>query len=476
MNNVRVRFAPSPTGHLHIGSLRAALFNWLFARHHKGVFLLRIEDTDNQRSKQEYVDSIFSSLAWVDLLPDEPFIIQSDRIEVHKELIAQLIDQGKAYRCICMPSEVKERQKKSDDNQEYVQYDGFCRDKHIPVNDVRSFVVRFALPRTVSEIVFDDIIRGRISFAVDQLDDFIIARSDGRPMYNFVVVVDDEFMGITHVIRGEDHISNTPKQILLYQSLGYTLPRFAHVPLILGHSGERLSKRDAATSVEEYRQMGYLPDALLNYLVRLGWSHGNQEIFTRDELIRDFSLEAIGKKNAIFDKVKLDWVTSIYLRDKKSGDILEMILQLLPLFKAELEPWSDAQVLMAIDLYKERSNTLVQLADEVKIVHDNSTPYNNEAVGQWVTDDTAQHMQKLIDQLSSVEDFDSSSLKKTIKDITDYYSIKFVSLAQPIRIALTGKDAAPGVYELLLLLGKDESIKRLKAFLRYVKHTVLASD
>ena len=269
---VRVRFAPSPTGHLHIGGLRAALFNWLFARHNGGKFLLRIEDTDLVRSTQEYTDSILSSFKWAGITPDEPIVIQSQRIAEHKKVIERLLEQGAMYRCFCSQDELETRLTKIQGSEGLVtKYDGKCR--NADQNLQKPFVVRFKLPANQSEIVFEDLIRGRVAFDINQFDDFIVARSDGSPMYNFVVVVDDAFMNITHVIRGEDHISNTPKQIMLYQACGYPLPQFAHLPMILGPSGERLSKRDGATSVLEYKQQGYLPDALLNYLARLGWSH-----------------------------------------------------------------------------------------------------------------------------------------------------------------------------------------------------------
>ena len=280
---VRVRFAPSPTGHLHIGSLRTALFNWLFARHIQGTFLLRIEDTDIERSKAEYTQSIMGSLAWCGLTPDEPVVIQSDRIKEHQRVAQQLIKEGKAYRCICTPQEVEQRiQAQSGDDHSFAKYDGTCRDAGH--DGSKPSVIRFKIG-AIHDVSFDDIIRGPIRVNTQELDDFIIIRSDGTPMYNFVVVVDDAFMRITHVIRGEDHIPNTIKQILLYQACNYQLPQFAHLPMILGPSGEKLSKRDGAVSALEYKHNGYLPDALINYLARLGWAHGDQEIFTRQELI-----------------------------------------------------------------------------------------------------------------------------------------------------------------------------------------------
>ena len=319
-NSIRVRFAPSPTGHLHIGGLRTAFFNWLFARHNNGVFLLRIEDTDVERSTKEYLDSILATFDWVNLPSDEPIVIQSQRIAEHTALIAQLLKEGKAYRCYCSQEQVAERYKGQGSGDEFIKYDGRCRNAAeqpgVPA------AIRFALPAGRTTVAFDDLIRGRVEVGIDQLDDFIIARSDGTPMYNFVVVVDDAHMRISHIIRGEEHISNTPKQLLLYEALGFPVPFFAHTPMILGPDGNKLSKRDAATSVLEYRQEGYLPDALLNYLVRLSWAHGDQEIFTREELISYFTLDHVGKKGAIFDPQKLSWVNSVYMRAKDSARVI----------------------------------------------------------------------------------------------------------------------------------------------------------
>ena len=307
MNNkmVRVRFAPSPTGHLHIGGLRTALFNWLFARHNGGAYLLRIEDTDVSRDKAEYVDSIFGSFAWTGIMPDEQPVIQSTRIAEHQQVIEQLISQKKAYKCYCAPDDHVRRLQARGIDTLFVKYDSYCRIRSASPDDThKPYAVRFAIAVGRESVIFDDLIRGRVEIPIDQLDDFVLARSAGGPMYNFVVVVDDAFMRISHIIRAEEHLVNTPKQILLYEACNYPIPQFAHVPLILGPSGDKLSKRDGAVSVLEYRQAGYLPAALINYLARLGWAHGDQEIFSVDELVNCFSLEAIGKKGAIFDPQK----------------------------------------------------------------------------------------------------------------------------------------------------------------------------
>jgi len=466
---VRVRFAPSPTGHLHIGSVRVALFNWLFARHNNGKFLLRIEDTDLERSKQEYTDSIFKALDWVDIKPDEPAIIQTHRLPEHTQMLNKLLAENKAYRCYCTPEQLLERLKVTHgDDLLYTKYDGHCRGKTFE-DSGKPYAIRFALPSDVTEITFNDIVRGTVTFDIDQFDDFIIARSDGSPMYNFVVVVDDAFMRISHVIRGEDHISNTPKQILLYQACGYKVPQFAHLPLILGPSGERLSKRDAATSVLDYKENGYLPEALINYLVRLGWSHGDQEIFTRAELIQFFSLEQVGKKGSIFDMAKLDSVNGIYLRDISDQDLFNYIKQVYRPEYFKSLAWSDEQIIQLIGLYKPRVKTLKELLHELTLLYNGPTDYLEADVKQHVDADTANYLGQLIQMLESVDTFSVDILSETGKALCTKNTIKLVKLAQPLRIALVGKAASPGVFDLAAIIGKDETIKRLRTFLSVIK-------
>ncbi len=471
MNTIRVRFAPSPTGYLHIGGLRTALFNWLFARHNKGKFLIRIEDTDVERSKQEYTDSILASLAWTGIESDEAPVIQSQRIDEHKKIIEYLLEHNKAYRCFCAPEEIIERNKKRyGADYLFSQYDEFCRTKKIAVHDKRkSHVIRFALPHDVQEVVFDDLIRGSVSFALEQFDDFIIARSDGRPMYNFVVVIDDAFMRISHVIRGEDHISNTPKQILLYQACGYAIPHFAHLPLILGPSGDRLSKRDAATSVLEYKQQGYLPAAFINYLVRLGWSHGDQELFASDELINYFSLGDVSKKGAIFDQQKLDWLNGVYIRQTAGQDIADIITRdIMPSLYDQLEKWNEQQILGLIALYKQRAKTLLEIAQELIALHKGPITFDENDIAKWITTDIGEYLPILIQRLEQQESFISDDLSDMIKQCSKEWNIKLVQIAQPIRIALVGKTSSPGIFELLALLGKQESIHRLQNLLMFL--------
>lgn len=453
-NNVRVRFAPSPTGHLHIGGLRTALFNWLFARHNKGTYVVRIEDTDIERSRPEYTQSILNSLAWSNLEPDEPVVTQTDFIGRHKELIQKLVSEGKAYKCYCPGGAVEN---------EFIKYDKKCR-LQSPDNSNKSYVVRIKLPDQDS-ITFDDIIRGPITFAIDQLDDFIIARSDGTPIYNFVVVADDAAMHITHVIRGEDHISNTPKQIVLYHALGYKAPLFAHVPLILNEQGARLSKRDAATSVLEYKELGILPDALCNYLVRLGWSHGDQEIFTRAELVSFFTLDGVGKKGSVFDMQKLKWTNGVYIRQSTAKELCDyMTAHLDTHFMERLSQWSGDQLLKAIDLYKERIDTLKDLMHILVALHDYKPAYSQD-MQEYITHETKQYLSEIANRLGELSDFNAETIKELLKVLTKQLNIKLVAIAQPIRLALTGTISSPGVFDVIALLGKQESLKRIKAFI-----------
>lgn len=459
MKRIRVRFAPSPTGHLHIGGLRTALFNWLFARHNNGDFLLRIEDTDIERSKKEFTDSILESLEWADLESDEPLVTQTERMSLYKEKIAELLKNGKAYRCFCPATEMR-----SDDD--YFKYDGKCRiGKMQPGDEQRPHVVRIKLPLEQKTIEFNDLVRGLIVFETMQLDDFIIARTDGTPIYNFVVVVDDALMNISHVIRGEDHISNTPKQIVLYQAFGFEVPHFAHLPLILGPTGARLSKRDAATAVLDYKNNGYLAPALCNYLIRLGWSHGDQEIFTRDELIKLFTLEGVGKKSSIFDQAKLDWVNSMYMRTYSGAELLKLIsADVEHGFRPVLGNWDEHRIAQAIDLYKERVKTLRELAHEVSGLYECAMRSTKDEIQQFTTPAALNLLNKLVPLLSTVCPFESSTLSAMAKKVVQEQGVKLVELAQPLRVALTGKVNGPGAFELMAFLGREESERRIKAY------------
>ena len=464
-DSVRVRFAPSPTGHLHIGGMRSAIFNWLFARHNKGAFLLRIEDTDLERSKKEYTDSILASFAWMQIDWDEPVVIQSERIARHREIAAQLLAQGKAYYCTCSPEQVVERLKNTpgfDPN--FIKYDGYCRDKKN-----NSGAIRFRIPDNCEAIKWHDLIRDLISIEPEQLDDFIIVRSDGTPMYNFVVVVDDADMRISHVIRGEEHIANTPKQILLYNACNFPLPQFAHLPMILGPDGSKLSKRDAATGVFEYKTAGYLPDALFNYLVRLGWAHGDQEVFTKDEMIKFFDLAHVGKKGAIFDQQKLDWINGVYMRNATDEHLLETIIKdVCPTFASDLPRWKHETFLVLINIYKQRAKTLKELVDDIKGLYTAPASYVQADIAQWIGASTMQELQEVRALLDKQPTISADSLNQLFKDWAKSKNIKITAIAQPLRLALIGKTSGPGVFDLMAVLGKHEVMHRIDALLEYL--------
>lgn len=465
MQAVRVRFAPSPTGHLHIGGMRSAIFNWLFARHNKGAFLLRIEDTDVERSKKEYTDSILASFAWMHVDWDEPVVIQSERIGRHKEIASQLLAQGKAYYCTCTQEDVIARLKNTPGfDANFIKYDGFCRNKNNPEG-----ALRFRVPDDCGPIEWNDLIRDLIRIEPEQLDDFIIVRSDGTPMYNFVVVVDDADMRISHVIRGEEHIANTPKQILLYQACNFTLPQFAHLPMILGPDGSKLSKRDAATGVFEYKTAGYLPDALFNYLVRLGWAHGDQEVFTKDEMINYFDLAQVGKKGAIFDQQKLDWINGVYIRNAPDEHLLETISKdVAPTFATDLPRWKHETFLLLINIYKQRAKTLKELVDDINALYSAPTNYADADIAQWITSETPGHLQEIKILLESQPTFSADVLTHLLKDWTKSKGIKITAIAQPLRLALIGKTSGPGVFELAAVLGKHETLARIDLLLEYL--------
>jgi len=470
MDQVRVRFAPSPTGHLHIGGLRSAIFNWLFARHHNGKFLLRIEDTDKERDKQEYVDSILGSFAWMAMASDEPIVVQSSRFAQHAELIQKLIDEGKAYRCFCtrtanVPDEENE-------GGAYSKYDGICRERAVTEKDLQQpYVVRFKLPTFSGDAFsFEDMIYGQLSFPVDQFDDFIIARSNGNPMYNFVVVADDIFMRITHVIRGQEHLINTPKQIMLYKALGAQVPRFAHLPLILGPSGTKLSKREAAVSVLSYKEDGYIAEALFNYLVRLGWSHGDQEVFSRAEIIEFFTLEDVHQHGAVFDSKKLEWLNGVYIRAASSEELVALIERdVHPHWRAQLPQWTERELHALVGLYKERVKTLRELADEISNLYHAPCVYDAQAVADVITPGSVDNIAMLEEVLCKVPEWDVQTVTTAVKKIAQDNNLKLPAFAQPIRLALTGKASSPGVFELLAYLGKAESLRRLQALRNFLK-------
>ncbi len=462
MEKVRVRFAPSPTGFLHIGGARTALFNWLYARHNSGVFILRIEDTDRTRSTDEYIEAIIQGMKWLGLDWDEGPFRQTARFDVYRSYAERLVKEGKAYYCYCSPGELEARRKEAMAQGRALKYNGRCRDLKEPVPGV-SPVVRFRMPQE-GQTVVDDLIRGKVTFANDQLDDLIILRSDGTPTYNLTVVADDVDMEITHVIRGDDHLNNTPKQIQLYNAFGYPAPAFAHLPMILGPDKARLSKRHGATSVMAYYEMGYLPDALVNYLVRLGWSYGDREIFTREELIRYFSFENVGRAAAVFNPDKLLWLNSQYIINSSSERLAELVMPFL--IKEGII--SDAQVLdkkwlsRAVDTLKERSKTLVELARSLRYYIVEEVEYDEKARAKFLNEKSLDLLVELKEGLASVAGFSEAEIEKLFRSIVEKHDIKLGKLAQPVRVALTGGTQSPGIFEVIDVIGREKTLQRLE--------------
>jgi glutamyl-tRNA synthetase len=457
---VRVRFAPSPTGYLHIGGVRTALFNWLFARHNRGTFILRIEDTDRSRSTEESIQVILDSMRWLGLDWDEGPIRQMDRLPLYKEQADRLLKENKAYLCYCTPEELDARRKEAQAKKLIPRYDGRCRDRKGPPPDLPA-AVRFKSPRT-GQTVVEDLVKGRVQFDNIQLDDLIMLRSDGVPTYNFGVVVDDTLMGITHVIRGDDHLNNTPRQIQIYLALGYALPQFAHLSMILGPDKSRLSKRHGATSITEYQEQGYLPEALINYLARLGWSHGDQEIFSRDEMIANFSLDHITSSPAVFNPEKLLWLNAHYIHQGDPHELsgrLSRFLELEQLAPDRLEARLLEKVITAL---KERSRTLVEIAHGAVYFFKDDLSYDEPARAKFLTAETRPLLSELSGRLETLTSFAQPEIEKTFKELLEQKGLKLSQLAQPVRVALTGRTVSPGIYEVMEILGRERTLARLK--------------
>lgn len=460
---LRVRFAPSPTGYLHIGGARTALFNWLYARREGGQFILRIEDTDQLRSTEASTRAILDAMNWLGLNWDEGPLFQAQRIDLYRSMVNKLIDAGKAFHCTCTPEELEEKRKRALAEGRKPKYDGACRDRQRTRGE--NTVVRFRCPQVGSTIV-RDLVKGNISFNNEELDDLIIERTDGYPTYNFAVVVDDIDMAITHVIRGDDHVNNTPRQILLYEALGHEAPLFGHVPMILGADRARLSKRHGATSVMAYQEMGYLPEALVNYLVRLGWSHGDQEIFSMDELIRFFSLESVGKSAAIFNPEKLLWLNQHYIKDYPADKLVE---NMKPFWAARGFDISDPDYLRHIveDL-RARSKTLVEMADASAFYFLDKMDYDPEAAGKFLTADMKEHLLAAVEKLASCRDYSKTGIETLLREVAEDRGVKLKVIAQPLRVALTGKSVSPGIDDVMVTLGKNRTIQRIRQAVEYM--------
>lgn len=458
MSEVRLRFAPSPTGYLHIGGARTALFNWLLARKQNGKFILRIEDTDVARSTRESVDAILEGMTWLGLDWDEGPFYQSDNFPLYREFVEKLLASGKAYKCYCTADELEKKRELAMAEGRKPKYDGTCRGLEEDRPGV-PFVVRFRSPLD-GETAFDDLIKGRISFRNEELDDLIIQRTDGTPTYNFTVVIDDATMGITTVIRGDDHINNTPRQIVMYQALDYPVPTFAHVPMILGADKSRLSKRHGATSVMAYRDMGFLPEAMVNYLVRLGWSHGDDEIFSREELVEKFTIEAVGRSAGVFNPDKLLWLNAHYI---KTGDPARLAALLLP-FLADrgVDPSSGPDLVAAVITLQERSRTMLEMADGAVFYYKPEFEYDEKSVARFFTPAGRELLEELAARLEKLADTGHDALAALFDGLCADKGVKMKDVAQPARFALTGGAASPGIYEVIGVLGRDETVRRIR--------------
>ncbi len=463
MSTVRTRFAPSPTGYLHVGGARTALFNWLYARHTGGTFILRIEDTDQARSTEQSVQAIFDALKWLDIDWDEGPFYQSDRLNLYNDYIDRLVAQGHAYYCTCTPDEIEAMRERARATGAKPRYDGTCREKGLPPSD--GAVVRFKSP-VMGTTVIEDVVKGHIVFANDELDDFVLRRSDGMPTYNFAAVVDDVSMEITTIIRGDDHIMNTPKQILLYQALGRPLPVFAHVPMVLGNDRTRMSKRHGATSVTAYRDMGLLPDAFINFLARLGWSYGDQEFFTRQELIEKFSLDRVGKSAGIFDAVKLNALNADHIQAARPADL---VCHLKPFLESEgWDTQDEAYIKGVIATLQPRSKTLKEMAMQARFYFETDVAYDEQAAKKFLKPNVLEPLKQLKEQLAALTTFDEKAIERVFVQLMETYQIKLGKIAQPVRVALTGTSVSPGIFEIITVLGQARVVARLEKALGYM--------
>ncbi len=462
--SVVTRFAPSPTGFLHIGGARTALFSYLYAKRHGGKFLLRIEDTDRERSTQEAVDAIFEGMQWLGLTSDFPEIYQTKRFDRYAEVIAQMLAAGTAYHCYASREELDAMRLEQQARKQKPRYDGRWRPelgKVLPTPPAGiAPTVRFKNPQE-GEVVVNDLIKGRIVFASDELDDLIIARGDGVPTYNFCVVVDDMDMGITDVIRGDDHVNNTPRQINILKALGATPPQYAHVSMILGSDGTKLSKRHGALGVMEYRAMGFTPDAILNYLVRLGWSHGDQELFTREEMIAKFDFEHVNASPARFDLEKAYWVSHQYLKTAPLADVAPEFDWHLR--RLGLDPANGPALTDVIVHQRERCRTLLEMAEKSKFFYAEVESYNDKDAAKHLSAKAVPVLSALIESLTAVADWQPEAIHTAVHAVAEKLALKLGDVAQPIRVAVSGAAVSPPIDQTLFLLGRGRSLARLQA-------------
>lgn len=463
MSQIRTRFAPSPTGFLHIGGARTALYSWLYACHHNGAFILRIEDTDLERSTKESVDAILHGMQWLGLNYDEGPYFQSKRFDRYHQVAQQLLDEGKAYRCICTKERLETLRAEQLAKKQKPRYDGHCRDLNLAKTD-QAHVIRFRNPHE-GEIAFADQVFGNMVFQVNELDDLIIIRSDGSPTYNFSVVVDDYDMKITHVIRGDDHINNTPRQINILKALNAEIPVYAHLPMILGPDGKRFSKRHGAESVLQYRDDGFLADALLNYLVRLGWSHGDQEIFSRQEMIQYFDLDSVQKSPAAYNPEKLLWLNQHYIKTENSANVAENLAYQFK--RLDIDTSKGPAFADIVSIQAERTKTLKEMAERSRFFYEDIKEYEPDAA-KHLNSEALSALQLVREQLEKISTWTAADIHQVINQVAEQSGVKLGKIAQPVRVAVTGGTVSPPIDVTLFLLGQHKTLDRLNHAIKYI--------
>ena len=464
MTTVRTRFAPSPTGYLHVGGARTALFSWLYARRHGGQFILRIEDTDLERSTPESVNAILEGMTWLGLEYDEGPFFQTRRFDRYDAVIDELMAKGLAYRCDCSRERIDALREEQMARKEKPRYDGHCRDRGVGA-DV-PHVIRFRTPREGSTVV-DDLVQGRVVFPNGELDDLIIRRTDGSPTYNLTVVVDDMDMAITHVIRGDDHLNNTPRQMHILQALGREPPRYAHVPMILGNDGARLSKRHGAVSVVQYRDLGFLPEALLNYLVRLGWSHGDQEIFSLDEMVALFDIDAVNKSSSRFDQEKLLWLNQHYIKESEPARVAHLLSPHLG--RLDIDPAEGPDLVEVVEAQQERARTLAEMAEISAFIYRDFGDYDEAAAKKHLRPAALEPMERMLAVLRELEPWSAAALHDAVAAVSEELGLKMGKVAQPLRVAVTGRAASPGIDVTLYLVGREQTLVRVERAIEYIR-------
>ncbi len=469
---VKTRFAPSPTGYLHIGGVRTALFSWLYARHHHGKFVLRIEDTDRERSSQASVDAILRGMEWLGLDHDEGPFYQTQRFDRYQQIIEKLLDEDKAYRCYCTREELDALRLEQQKNKQKPKYDGRYREHTGAVPGGVDHVIRFKNPLEGDVLIHDQVL-GDIVISNSELDDLIIARSDGTPTYNLTVVVDDLDMNITHIIRGDDHVNSTPRQINMIEALGGTIPNYAHVPMILGNDGKRMSKRHGAVSVSAYEDEGYLPEALLNYLVRLGWAHGDQEIFSKQEMITLFSLEHVHKSAAAFDIDKLQWLNQQYIKQSSNAHLSSWVE--LAFSKKHIKPSSTQQLNKVIELQKDRVKTLSEMANASEYFFADFEDYDEKSANKHFKQASLPILQSIRYKLEEVQNWDTQSIQQCLHDYSQESELKLGKIAPPIRVAVCGSANSPSIDVTLELIGKERVLTRINNAINYISSQVEGS-